>query len=132
VRSSQLAGIAGSLSSRSARHEQGGPNCLRQFSLIGTHVQAPLELLMSGLLGSTLGVAVGVEGADAPAGSSGSPSQAPAPSAGAGGDRDCSDFSWHREAQAFFEAEGGPGRDPHRLDRDGDGLASEEVAVASA
>jgi micrococcal nuclease len=66
-------------------------------------------------------------GADTPAASPGSPSQAPGPSAGGGGDRDCSDFSSHREAQAFFEAEGGPGRDPHRLDGDSDGLACETL-----
>jgi micrococcal nuclease len=66
-------------------------------------------------------------GADTPAGSSGSPSQAPAPSGGGGGDRDCSDFSSQREAQAFFEAEGGPGRDPHRLDGDGDGRACQSL-----
>jgi micrococcal nuclease len=66
-------------------------------------------------------------GVDTPAASSGSPSQAPAPSAGGGGDRDCSDFSSQREAQAFFEAEGGPGRDPHRLDGDGDGLACQSL-----
>jgi micrococcal nuclease len=66
-------------------------------------------------------------GADTPTESSGSPSQTPAPSGGGGGDRDCSDFSSHREAQAFFEAEGGPGRDPHRLDGDNDGLACESL-----
>jgi micrococcal nuclease len=66
-------------------------------------------------------------GADTPAASSGSPSQAPAPPAGGGGDRDCSDFSSQREAQAFFEAEGGPGRDPHRLDGDGDGRACQSL-----
>lgn len=42
-----------------------------------------------------------------------------------GGDKDCGDFSTHAEAQAFFEAQG-PG-DPHRLDRDGDGLACETL-----
>jgi micrococcal nuclease len=68
-------------------------------------------------------------GADAPAESSGSPSQAPPPASGngGGGDRDCSDFFSRREAQAFFEAEGGPGRDPHRLDGDNDGLACESL-----
>lgn len=40
-----------------------------------------------------------------------------------GPDRDCSDFRTQREAQRFFEA-AGPG-DPHRLDRDGDGIACE-------
>lgn len=42
-----------------------------------------------------------------------------------GGDKDCSDFSTHAEAQAFFE-EAGSG-DPHRLDRDGDSIACETL-----
>lgn len=42
-----------------------------------------------------------------------------------GPDRDCSDFRTQAEAQAFFEA-AGPG-DPHRLDRDHDGVACEEL-----
>jgi len=41
------------------------------------------------------------------------------------GDRDCSDFGTHRQAQAFYESEG-PG-DPHGLDRDGDGDACETL-----
>ena len=41
----------------------------------------------------------------------------------AGPDRNCSDFSAWAEAQEFFEAAGGPTDDPHRLDRDGDGIA---------
>lgn len=40
-------------------------------------------------------------------------------------DRDCSDFGSWREAQAFFEG-AGPG-DPHRLDRDKDGIACESL-----
>ncbi|MEX2054024.1 MAG: excalibur calcium-binding domain-containing protein [Candidatus Colwellbacteria bacterium] len=43
------------------------------------------------------------------------------------GDRDCGDFSTHAEAQAFFEAEGGPTHDYHNLDRDGDGIACESL-----
>lgn len=43
------------------------------------------------------------------------------------GDRDCSDFSTQAEAQRFFEAAGGPARDPHRLDSDGDGEACESL-----
>ena len=39
------------------------------------------------------------------------------------GDRDCRDFATQAEAQAFFEANQ-PG-DPHRLDRDNDGIACE-------
>ena len=42
-----------------------------------------------------------------------------------GGDMDCSDFSSQAEAQAFFER-AGPG-DPHRLDRDNDGVACETL-----
>jgi micrococcal nuclease len=41
------------------------------------------------------------------------------------GDKDCGDFSTHAQAQAFFEAAGAG--DPHRLDRDGDGLACETL-----
>lgn len=41
------------------------------------------------------------------------------------GDRDCGDFKTHAEAQAFFEAVG-PG-DPHKLDKDGDGIACESL-----
>jgi len=42
-----------------------------------------------------------------------------------GPDRDCGDFATHKEAQAFFEAAGGPADDRHRLDGDGDGEACE-------
>lgn len=38
-------------------------------------------------------------------------------------DRDCSDFASWRQAQRFFERNGR--HDPHRLDRDGDGIACE-------
>src|SRR5690606_23835075 len=40
-------------------------------------------------------------------------------------DRDCSDFNTQRAAQLFFLDAGGPSRDPHRLDSDGDGIACE-------
>lgn len=42
-----------------------------------------------------------------------------------GPDRDCGDFASQSEAQAFYEAAGGPAADPHRLDGEGDGLACE-------
>lgn len=42
-------------------------------------------------------------------------------------DYDCSDFSNQAEAQRFFENQGGPVRDPHRLDRDRDGIACETL-----
>lgn len=42
-------------------------------------------------------------------------------------DRDCSDFSTQPAAQRFFESEGGPRRDPHNLDGDGDGRACESL-----
>ncbi|WP_367272899.1 excalibur calcium-binding domain-containing protein [Devosia sp.] len=38
---------------------------------------------------------------------------------------DCSDFRTQREAQEFYERQG-PG-DPHRLDRDNDGIACEAL-----
>ena len=44
-----------------------------------------------------------------------------------GPDRDCSDFETQREAQNFFEASGGPARDPHLLDRNKDGMACESL-----
>ena len=42
-------------------------------------------------------------------------------------DRNCSDFATWSEAQSFYESEGGPGSDPHRLDRDGDGVACQSL-----
>ena len=47
-------------------------------------------------------------------------------------DRNCSDFHTWREAQDFYEAEGGPSEDPHRLDRDRDGTACEGLPGAPA
>ena len=44
-----------------------------------------------------------------------------------GPDRDCGDFSSQAEAQAFFEAAGGPASDPHRLDSDSDGEVCESL-----
>jgi hypothetical protein len=46
-------------------------------------------------------------------------------SRGGGSDRDCPDSGSHEEAQRFFLANGGPSSDPHKLDRDRDGLACE-------
>lgn len=46
-------------------------------------------------------------------------------SSASGPDRDCSDFSTRRAAQAFYEKHT-PG-DPHRLDGDGDGRACESL-----
>jgi hypothetical protein len=43
------------------------------------------------------------------------------------GDRDCSDFKTQPDAQAFYEAHQ-PG-DPHRLDRDKDGIACEALST---
>ena len=42
-------------------------------------------------------------------------------------DRDCGDFSTQAGAQRFFINNGGPQRDPHRLDADGDGKACESL-----
>ncbi len=46
-------------------------------------------------------------------------------------DKDCSDFDTWSEAQAFFEEQGGPNSDPHRLDRDGDGIPCQSLRDAS-
>lgn len=40
-------------------------------------------------------------------------------------DKNCSDFSTQKEAQGFFESQG-PG-DPHKLDRDNDGVVCETL-----
>ena len=42
-------------------------------------------------------------------------------------DRDCSDFSSQAAAQDFYEQQGGPQSDPHRLDGDRDGVACESL-----
>lgn len=47
-----------------------------------------------------------------------------------GEDRNCGDFSRWDEAQAFYEAAGGPAADPHRLDRDGSGVACRSLPGA--
>ncbi len=44
-------------------------------------------------------------------------------------DRDCADFSTQEEAQRFYEEQGGPQSDIHRLDEDDDGLACEGLRV---
>lgn len=44
-----------------------------------------------------------------------------------GPDRNCGDFSTQREAQAFFEAAGGPASDRHWLDGNQDGVACESL-----
>ncbi len=45
-------------------------------------------------------------------------------------DRDCSDFDTWKEAQEFFQSAGGPEEDPHRLDRNEDGVACESLPGA--
>ena len=45
-------------------------------------------------------------------------------------DRNCGDFDTWQEAQEFYESEGGPTEDPHRLDRDKDGVACESLPGA--
>ena len=47
-----------------------------------------------------------------------------------GPDRDCEDFGTWQEAQAFYEAAGGPDEDRHRLDTDRDGIACESLPGA--
>lgn len=42
-------------------------------------------------------------------------------------DKDCEDFDTQKEAQDFFDTEGGPQSDPHDLDRDKDGVVCESL-----
>ena len=41
-------------------------------------------------------------------------------------DYDCNDFATREDAQAFYEAVGGPFYDPYNLDDDDDGIACED------
>ena len=43
------------------------------------------------------------------------------------GDQDCKDFKTQKEAQAFFISQGGPAKDPHKLDADKDGVVCENL-----
>lgn len=54
--------------------------------------------------------------------------ETPTPEEGVFVDRNCGDFGTWQEAQDFFLSEGGPENDPHRLDRNGDGIACESLA----
>lgn len=45
-------------------------------------------------------------------------------------DRDCGDFDHWRQAQDFFLSEGGPDDDPHRLDKDGNGVSCQSLPGA--
>lgn len=45
-------------------------------------------------------------------------------------DRNCSDFDGWQQAQEFFLSEGGPENDPHKLDRNSDGVACESLPGA--
>lgn len=49
-----------------------------------------------------------------------------APTAAAFRDRDCKDFKSQKKAQKFYKKQGGPKKDPHRLDADRDGKACED------
>ncbi len=73
-------------------------------------------------VGERTGTAVGLPryGRESSAQSSAGTSQAPS-----SGDRNCGDFASAADAQRFFLAAGGPTRDRHDLDRDGDGFACE-------
>lgn len=60
-----------------------------------------------------------------PTGSSSIMSQSQSTSPQIAGDKDCADFTTQKEAQDFFIAQGGPDKDPHKLDVDHDGVACE-------
>lgn len=74
--------------------------------------------------------AFGVPATPAPKKSTKAPAPTPAaqlPYDPQGPDRDCGAFKTQAQAQQFFLAAGGPARDPHRLDGDGDGVACESL-----
>ena len=66
----------------------------------------------------------------APTTAAGASATADLPYDPAGPDRDCGDFDRWDQAQAFYEAAGGPASDRHRLDRDGDGIACQSLPGA--
>lgn len=45
-------------------------------------------------------------------------------------DKDCGDFKTQKGAQDFFIEAGGPQKDPHGLDADGDGVACESLPLS--
>jgi endonuclease YncB( thermonuclease family) len=49
------------------------------------------------------------------------------PSAAHAADKDCGDFANQAQAQDFYEANGAPQEDPHRLDADNDGKACDSL-----
>ncbi len=69
----------------------------------------------------------GAPGDDA---ASAAPTPAPSPDESAADTHNCSDFSAWQDAQDFYISEGGPASDPHRLDRDGDGMACQSLPGA--
>ena len=87
-----------------------------------------------GLDGDNDGIACeGLPGAPKPAAT---PTEVPTPTQTAtppveeDDDRNCSNFDTWREAQDFYESEGGPASDAHGLDGDGDGIACEGLPGA--
>jgi hypothetical protein len=53
---------------------------------------------------------------------------APPPPASSGGDKNCSDFATHAEAQSYFDSKGGsPSNNVDGLDADHDGIACESL-----
>ena len=91
---------------------------------------------LSGAPGSTVGAPTVAPSppATGPTAAPSSPTPPPAPPDTKydpdGPDRNCSDFDTWAEAQAFYEAAGGPETDRHRLDRDGNGIACESLPGA--
>ena len=43
------------------------------------------------------------------------------------GEKNCTDFATHAQAQKFYLDNGGPAKDPYHLDRDRDGQACETL-----
>lgn len=83
--------------------------------MVAVSFRFALSAIAAAALAALIGFAIGAGGAQAKR-----------------GDRNCSDFKTQAQAQKFFLSHGGPKRDPHRLDSDGDGIACENLPCPCA
>lgn len=112
----------------SARHRAPGnrSNSILHYTIVALCVGAAIVLLASGWLFVSY-LLKPVDQSEVPVVPQESfvPALPPLSSAAPVPDRQCSDFYDQDDAQKFFEALGGPGRDPAGLDLDKDGRACE-------
>jgi hypothetical protein len=102
------------------------------YAVVGKEGGANTETLLAEIVelpGGAAGPAVSAAAAATPTRAAG-PTPTPRPQPAPFVDKDCADFATWREAQAFYEREGGPARDQHGLDNDRDGIACEGLPGA--